>query len=294
MSDFTLFKNHPDPDVVAWTYLDKKTYLEIEQVLSDNVVFFKPFLVDNFYPKDMFEELVNTLTSHNLEKINYSNQMNKWEQSMEIPKRFIDYAIQKVGSLIGTNDIQEGYHMYAHHQIDFDGREPRLPLHIDWSPGSYMLDLHIGGNRDWAFVAGFDQFVCKPNQAIICQPQFDYHYRPSWDSKDSGDFYQALFFHFINDSHWFIENEKSKTRDASMEKKYTFGPEFKHSDVFVRFQQQRDSMFRNLYKKGISEARSISGLSDIPSDVIPSKNDAKINNRRGVYTLKQKQLNEYL
>lgn len=282
MSGYTLFKNHPFPESVKWDYQDKETYLEIEKLFSDNVVFFKPFLVDDFYPQEMFDELVEICTSNSLDKIDFSNQMNKWEEGVPLPQKFIDYAVEKTRELIGTQDIHFAYHMYAHHQITDDDRKPMLPLHIDWSPGSYMVDIQIGGNRDWAFVAGFDDFICKPNQAVICQPQFDYHFRPTWGSNDPKEYYQALFLHLINDSHWFIPNGVPSTRDLDFEKKYIFGKDFRETEVFKNFQLQRRRLFDDVYMKQANHLSEKGLMSPIPFDDVPSEEDAQIHQRKGI------------
>jgi hypothetical protein len=282
MSGYTLFKNHPFPDSVEWSYQDKDTYLEIEKLFTDNVVFFKPFLVKDFYPQEMFDEIVEICTGNRLDNIDFSNQMNKWEEGVPLPQKFIDYAVSKAKELIGTQDIQFGYHMYAHHQITSDDRKPMLPLHIDWSPGSYMIDLHIGGNRDWAFVAGFEDFVCEPNQAIICQPQFDYHFRPSWASEDPDEFYQALFFHLINDSHWYVPNNASSTRDPMLDEKYQLGKDFRETDVFKNFQMQRRRLFDEIYMKQADSLAKQGKMSPIPYDDVPSSEDANIHERKNV------------
>lgn len=282
MSGFTLFKNHPVPHLAKWDYLDKETYLEIEKLFTDNIVFFKPFIVDDFYPQEMFDELVDICTGYNLEKIDFSNQMNKWEEGVPLPQKFIDYAVEKAKALIGTEEIMFGYHMYAHHQITSDDRKPMLPLHIDWSPGSYMIDLQIGGNRDWSFVAGFEDFVCKPNQAVICQPQFDYHFRPSWNSDDPNEYYQALFLHLINDSHWCIPKGVSQTRDQSLEAKYDLGPSFRETEVFKKFQHQRRQLFDELYMRQANVLAQQGLMSPIPYDDVPSSSDANIHERKNV------------
>jgi hypothetical protein len=272
-----ILKNHADIDSIEWKYLDKETYVEIENILTNGVTFFEPFLVDNFYPKEMFDELVEVCNSYDLKKMDYSNQMNKWEEGVEIPQKFIDYAVQKIKRLTGINDINFGYHMYAHHQITSDGRKPKLPLHIDWAPGAYMIDLHIGGNRDWSFVARYSEFVCKPNQAIICQPQFDYHYRPSWDSENPKDFYQAIFFHLVNKNHWSRKTEFTN-RSKDLDNKYIFGSEFRDMGVFAKFQNQRHFIFYDLY---LNNHKNFN-LSAIPLNELPSKSDQSVHDRKGI------------
>ncbi len=38
-----LLKNHPDPSSIVWKFLDKETYQEIENILTDGVVFLNHF-----------------------------------------------------------------------------------------------------------------------------------------------------------------------------------------------------------------------------------------------------------
>jgi len=143
-----LLRNYPgniDTDI-EWHYISKEDYMEMESILTEGVTFFDPFIIDNFYLQEKFDELVSICNSFDLSKIDYSNQMNKWEQVVNIPQKFIDYAVNKIRDALGTSDIHYAYHMYAHHQITSEGRVPKLPLHIDWAPGAYMVDLHIGGN----------------------------------------------------------------------------------------------------------------------------------------------------
>lgn len=275
-----LLKNIKDIENISWEYLDRESYEEMEKIFTDGVVFFEPFLVDNFYSEEDFNELVNICNSFNLEEIDYSNQMNKWEQAIPLPQKFIDIAVEKVKHLIGTDDVLFGYMMYAHHQITEDGRVPKLPVHIDWSPGSYMIDLHIGGNRDWGFVAGDKEFITKPNQAVICQPQFDYHYRPSWNSSDPSEYYQALFFHLINKNHWCVPNSATETQNRSKElnAKYEFGRDFRETDIFKNFQSQRSLIFEYQYWQDVYSmpiGQPVQGHE-------PSVEDANIHDRKGV------------
>lgn len=282
MSDF-LLKNHPDPENIDWKYLDKETYQEIENIFTDGVVFFEPFVVDDFFPKDMFAELVEICTSNKLENVDFSYQMNKWEQGIQLPKKFFDYAVEKVKGLVGTEDVMPAYHMYAHHQITEDGRVPKLPLHIDWAPGSYMIDLHIGGNRDWGFVAKYQNFICKPNQAIICQPQFDYHYRPSWGSDNPSEYYQALFFHLIHNNHWAVPNDYAyQNRPKHINEKYDFGHMFRESEVFIKFQDQRRYLFDDIYIKQYEKLLKEGVLPEIPWNEVPTEQDAMIHDKKGV------------
>ncbi len=277
-----LYANHPNPDNVDWKYSSKEEYLAVEKTLTDDVVFFEPFLVEDFFPKEMFDELVEILTSYKLDNVDFSHQMNKWEEGVQIPQKFIDYAVEKVKVLVGVEDVEFGYHMYAHHQITSEGRVPRLPLHIDHAPGPYMVDLHIGGNRDWGFVAGNTNFITKPNQAIICQPQFDYHYRPSWSNDDPAEYYQALFFHLINKNHWCVPNESpTQSRPKEINDRFKFGKLFRESEEFNNFAMQRRYMFDKLY---LDEHAKI-GLPPIPWSEIPTAADADIHQRKGVSPL---------
>lgn len=279
MLEHPLLRNHPDINSIEWTYLDKETYIEIENILTDGVKLFDPFLVDNFYPQDMFDELVSICTSNDLSKLDYSHQMNKWEEGVEIPKKFFDYAEKRVRELLNTGDVIFAYHMYAHHQITSEGRVPKLGLHIDEAPGPYMVDLHIGGNRDWGFVARYKNFICKPNQAIICQPQIDYHYRPSWGSDNKEEYYQAFFIHMINKNHWSVPSEaKVGNRSKELEEKYEFGSAFRASEKFKQFNMQRSFIFSKLYL----DSHKQTDAPPIPWSEMPLGEDMHIHQRKGV------------
>jgi hypothetical protein len=273
-----ILKNYPgDISKIAWKFLDKDSYIEIENIFTDGVTFFDPFIVDNFFPQEMFDELVLICNSYERKDLDYSRQMNKWEQTLDIPYKFQEYAVEKVKELIKTDDVYFEYLVYAHHQITKDGRVPKLPLHIDWSPGSYMVDLHLGGNRDWPFVARYSEFVCKPNQAIICQPQFDYHYRPSWGSNNPDEYYQAIFFHLVNKNHW-VNDSGFADRPKELDLKYKFGNDFRSLEVFEKFQNQRQFIFDNYYvqtNKKLSCPR-------IPWDEIPLKDEEDIHDEKGM------------
>lgn len=265
-----LLKNYPgDPDEIDWNTISKEDYMEMEDILTKGVKFFDPFLIENFYPQEMFDELVEILNKKRLQDIEYSNQMNKWEQRIEIPKEIIDYALEKIRSVLETEDIHLAYHMFAHHQITDDGRVPRLPLHIDHAPGAYMIDLHIGGNRDWDFVARYENFKTKPNDAIICQPQFDFHYRPSWNSTNEEEYYQALFLHLINKDHWYSPATLA----------------FRDTEKFLNFQEKRRSLFDQAYQKMVYSI----GLPDVPNNNTPTKEDTNIHTRKNVNPAKEKE-----
>lgn len=230
-SKFALYENHPDKDSIEWLHLDKEKYLKMEKEFCENAIFFKPFLIENFYSDEEFRELKDFISKLNLSSIAYTKQMNKWEDKIDLPQKFIDIAIKKVKNILGTDDVELGYYLYAHHQITKEGRQPFLQVHLDWSPGTYMVDLHVGGNRDWSIVAHDEEFVTKENQAVLVQPEFDFHYREPWNSEDPAMYYQALFFHLSRKDHW--------------HKKY--GMQHQLSDEFLKFQHQRLHMFQDLY-----------------------------------------------
>jgi hypothetical protein len=98
-----------------------------------------------------------------------------------------------------------------------------------------MVDLHIGGNRDWGFVAHDKEFITKPNDAIIVQPELDFHYRPAWNSEDPNENYKVLFFHLIRKDHW----------------GNLHGMEYMTDKDFLGFQHQRLAIWQNLYVKHI-------------------------------------------
>lgn len=232
---FAFLENHPNPAAIKWMFCSKDHYLKFEDMFRKNAIFFDPFLVDTFFDDNDFLELQDLLNKNKLTEIAYTKQMNKWEDAVYIPQKFFDMAIEKTQDLLKTKDIELGYYLYAHHQITDDGRKPFLQVHLDWSPGSYMVDLHIGGNRDWGFVAHDKEFITKPNQAIIVQPEFDFHYRPSWNSDDKGDYYQALFFHLVRKDHW----------------KNIFGMDYISDKDFLAFQKQRLFIWQDIYVKHI-------------------------------------------
>ena len=255
---FAMLENHPNLKSINWSHCSKENYLKFEEIFCKNVLFFDPFLVENFFdPKD-FEELKEILLSNDIKNISYTKQMNKWEDAVHIPQKFFDKAIKRTQELLGTKDVELGYYLYAHHQITSEGRKPFLQVHLDWSPGCYMVDLHIGGNRNWGFVAHDKEFITKPNDAIIVQPEFDFHYRPAWNSDDTNENYQVLFFHLIRKDHW----------------KNVYGKEFSNDKDFLAFQHQRLAIWQPLYVKHV---RSVLGLpSPVFNNAWVSESDKKI------------------
>lgn len=255
---FAMLENHPDESMIEWKHCSRDHYLKFEEMFKKNVLFFDPFLVNSFYENSDFEELKEILESKDVKDIAYTKQMNKWEDVVPIPQHFFDKAIKRTQDLLGTNDIELGYFLYAHHQITNEGRKPFLQVHLDWSPGCYMVDLHIGGNRDWGFVAHDKEFITKPNDAIIVQPELDFHYRPSWNSEDTNENYKALFFHLIRKDHW----------------KNLYGQQFQSSADYLSFQNQRAYIWERLYIKHIL---SIPGLS---APVFGNDNDITEDDKR--------------
>jgi hypothetical protein len=238
---FALYENHPDKEGIDWFHIDKSEYLEMEKEFCEDAIFFQPLLIENFYSDEEFLELKSFISGLNLNSIAYTKQMNKWEDSINLPQKFIDIAIQKVKEILNTDDIELGYYLYAHHQMTKDGRQPFLQVHLDWSPGTYMVDLHVGGNREWSIVAHDEEFITKENQAVLVQPEFDFHYREPWASQDPEIYYQALFFHLSRKNHW--------------HKKY--GMEYQQSDKFLKFQKQRLYMFEDLYLNMIDQNQEL-------------------------------------
>ena len=238
---FAMLENHPDESMIQWTHCSRDHYLKFEEMFRKNVLFFDPFLVDGFFEKSDFEELKGILEAKDIKDIAYTKQMNKWEDAIQIPDYFFDKAVKRTQEILGTEDVELGYYLYAHHQITAEGRKPFLQVHLDWSPGCYMVDLHIGGNRDWGFVAHDKEFITKPNDAIIVQPELDFHYRPAWGSSDPSETYKAVFFHLIRKDHW----------------KNLYGNDFIRDKDFLAFQQQRLAIWQDLY---VNHVRSIPGL----------------------------------
>jgi hypothetical protein len=284
MSDYTLLKNHPHPELIPWKFLDKETYLEMEHILTDGVVFFEPFLIDNFYDEEDFEELKQIVESYELTKLNYTYQMNKWEERLPLPQKFIDIAIEKVKKAVGTDDMVLACHMYAHHQRTEDGRFPKLPLHIDKSPGSYMIDIHIGGNRDWEFGASFSGFNTKPNQAVVCQPEHEWHWRPDWNSENPNDTYKILMIHLRNKNHWSVPSDFTmQNRPLELNAKYPFGVEFQKSKVYSDYFMQKISMYESFYKSRWSAEKKLGKyLPNLPSQKVPDPEEMKITRLKNV------------
>jgi hypothetical protein len=240
-STFAMLENHPDQSMIDWSHCTRDNYLRFEDMFRKNVLFFDPFLVDNFYNDSDFQELKGILESKDIKDIAYTKQMNKWEDRVDIPQHFFDKAIVRTQELLETKDVELGYYLYAHHQITEDGRKPFLQVHLDWSPGCYMVDLHIGGNREWGFVAHDKEFITKPNNAIIVQPELDFHYRPEWGSNNPSENYKALFFHLIRKDHW----------------RNLYGMELMTDKDFLAFQHQRLAIWQPLY---VEHILSVPGL----------------------------------
>jgi hypothetical protein len=264
---FAMLENHPDQSLIDWKYCSRDHYLKFEELFRKNVLFFEPFLVENFYENSDFQELKGILESKNIKEIAYTKQMNKWEDSVDIPQIFFDKAIKKTQDLLGTKDIELGYYLYAHHQITEEGRKPFLQVHLDWSPGSYMVDLHIGGNRDWGFVAHDKEFITKPNNAIIVQPELDFHYRPDWNSDDPNENYKVLFFHLIRKDHW----------------KNLYGMNFMKDEGFLSFQMQRLYIWEKIY---VDHVMKTTGL---PSPIFGDDSDLTDEDKR-VYNVNKKEV----
>jgi len=263
---FAMSENHPDLNSVEWKFCTKEHYLRFEELFRKNVLFFDPFLVEGFYEDSDFQELKGILESKDVKDIAYTKQMNKWEDAVQIPQHFFDKAIKRTQDLLGTNDVELGYYLYAHHQITAEGRKPFLQVHLDWSPGCYMVDLHIGGNRDWGFVAHDKEFITKPNDAIIVQPELDFHYRPAWNSEDPSENYKVLFFHLTRKDHW----------------KNIYGMDFMKDEGFLSFQKQRLDMWQKLY---VEYVKSVPGL----PDPVFGNDDGLTENDKRIFNVKSKE-----
>lgn len=262
---FAMLDNHPDESLIEWKHCSREHYLKFEEMFRKNALFFDPFIVNNFYEKSDFEELKGILESKDVKDIAYTKQMNKWEDAVAIPQHFFDKAIKRTQDLLGTKDIELGYYLYAHHQITEEGRKPFLQVHLDWSPGCYMVDLHIGGNRDWGFVAHDKEFITKPNDAIIVQPELDFHYRPSWNSDSIDENYKVLFFHLTRKDHW----------------KTLHGIDFVKDKDFLSFQMQRAAIWEKLY---VEHVLSIPGL---PEPVF-STDEGLVEDDKKIYNVKRR------
>lgn len=230
-SKFCMYKNHPDKENINWSHMSKEEYLEWEDEFFKNAILFEPLLIDEFYSEEEFEELRSIVKAKKLEDIAYTKQMNKWEDNIPLPQHLIDSAINKVKEILKTDDVELGYYLFAHHQITKEGRKPFLQVHMDWSPGTYMVDLHLDGNKDWSIICHDKEFRTKPNQAVLVQPEIDLHYREPWGTDDPDAFHDLVFFHLIRKDHW----------------KNKHGDPFQGDKDFLRFQMQRLELFESHY-----------------------------------------------
>ena len=267
-----LLKNHTDPNAILWRDCDKKTYEEVEELLTRDVKMFEPFMIDKFFSDEDFLELEKICESYDLTTLDYNQHLQKWEQQIELPQHLIDKALNNIRKAVGTDDIHMGYYFYSHHQITKDGRKPRLPLHIDYSQGPYMIGLVVRKNRDWEVIAQDKIFNLQPNQAYICQPQHDYHWRPSWNSDDPNEYYAILLFHLINHNNWFIPNDSNfQNRLDDLNNRFpNLGPDFINDKDYVGYRMQQRITFDPIYIK----MHQNSELPPIPWDEIPTAEDA--------------------
>lgn len=265
-------KNHPDHDAIFWRDCDKETYEEIEEILTKDVVMYDPFMVDNFFSEEDFNELKEICTSHKLKSLDYNQHLQKWEQQIELPEHLINKALDRIRKLVGTEDIHLGYYFYTHFQLTEDGRRPRLPLHIDYSQGAYMIGLVIDKNKDWEVIAQDKIFNLQPNQAYISQPQHDYHWRPKWDSEDPNDYHSILLFHLINHNNWSIPNDSTfQDRPKELNDKFPdFGPSFISNPKYVAYRMQQRITFDPIY----IEEHKKTDLPLIPWEEIPTYEDS--------------------
>ena len=160
------------------------------------------FIIDNFLPEEDFQKLKNLVQSNNYRSLDFSDIMNKYEETVDIggdiPKK-VDELARKY---FESETMIPAYHMFAHHEITENGDTPLLPLHLDESPGTYVVDLIIDYSVEWPIVIDKQIFTPKPNQAVLFYAEDQLHYRPHWPSKSPDDFYQAIFFHYIEPNHW--------------------------------------------------------------------------------------------
>lgn len=267
-----LLVNHPNPDSIEWKFCTKEEYQEIEDILTSGVTLYEPFQINNFLSQEDFKELKDICISHNLSNLDYNQHLQKWEQQIELPQYLIDKCLDRIRKAVGTEDIHMGYYFYTHHQITEDGRKPRLPLHIDYSQGAYMIGLVVNSNKDWAVVAQDKIFSLKENQAYISQPQFDYHWRPSWNSNNKNEYHAILLFHLINKNNWSIySNDPLQDRDESVNLKFPdFGPNFIKNIQYENYRMQQRVIFDSVY----IDEHSHSDLPPIPWDERPTAEDA--------------------
>jgi len=272
-----LLANHPNPEQIDWKFIDKYSYQEIEDLLTSGVTLYDPFQINDFLSEEDFKELKEICVSHNLSNLDYNQHLQKWEQQIELPQHLIDKCLDRIRKAVGTEDIHLGYYFYTHHQISEDGRKPRLPLHIDYSQGAYMIGLVVNSNKDWDVVAQDKVFSLKENQAYISQPQFDYHWRPSWGSDNKNEYHAILLFHLINKNNWSIpSNDPFQNRDESINSKFPdLGPEFIKNSQYENYRMQQRVIFDNIY----IDEHIRSSLPPIPWDERPTKEESQLPKR---------------
>jgi hypothetical protein len=175
---------------------------ELKILMDSGVKVKKPFLVDNFLSEEDFLELKNFLQSYDYKSLDFSDIMNKYEQTVDVSSSLVKKVDERARELFGSATMIPAYHMFAHHQITEDGDVPLLSLHLDESPGTYVVDLIIDYSVEWPIVIDKQIFYPKPNQAVLFYAEDQMHYRPKWPSDSREDFYQAIFFHYTEPDHW--------------------------------------------------------------------------------------------
>jgi hypothetical protein len=284
MSNYAVVKGKLDPDQIDWKFLDKETYLDIEKVYLDQTQFYESFTVDNFFNEEDLAHVQDILNKQDLTKMYYARDMNKWSQPLFMSKTVRDNALNKMKQILNNDDILFQDYFYSHHQKSSDGRVPRLPSHIDWVPGTYVVDIRIGGNIDWEFVHGLNSHKLKTNQAVVCQPEFDFHYRPIWPGKNPEDFHQSVFFHMIKKDHWILPESQIIDRDpeiSAITKRLEIGPHFPVSDLFKKWRKQTGHIFKSIY---LEETIKL-GLPKSQIEDLPTKEDQCITRELGVRPL---------
>jgi hypothetical protein len=282
MSSYAVVKGKLDPDQIEWKFLDKKTYLKIEEAYIADTQFFDSFTVDNFLSREDLMHVQNVLNKQDLSKMNYVRDMNKWSEPLFLSTKVKENILKKMKEVLNNDDIQLQDYFYSHHQVTSTGRVPRLPVHIDWVPGTYVVDIRIGGNLDWEFVHGLNSHNLKINQAVICQPEFDYHYRPAWPGKNNEDFHQSVFLHMTKKNHWSLTDSESSGRNPELVKELGLGPSFCTSELFSKWRKQTGHIFKQKYLDDTVRL----GLPEYQKDDLPTKEDMSITIESGVTPIK--------
>lgn len=175
----------------------------------DNPSIDSPYVIENFFPAEMFERVKAKIDSLQLGPNGphkYHTMMGRWEASVLFDSDIEDYCLAKARELFNDETIKKSFFFVSRYQIH-QGCIPSLWEHTDQNGTQSTIDITIENTADWDLRVERVAYKQTENNAIIFAGQQNMHARPPYPTNDPSLYTTVLFLEYTKPDHW-IQNDK--------------------------------------------------------------------------------------